>query len=243
VRAGVKFEVRQSSPGYEFKRLVRRNADEVFTLYESVSQRMPRGFIAKRTRETFSTVLGSENYSVGAFHQGELVGYQLWVPTQELEFDATRYPRLAQIAGCGRTLFGRGIIIAPGHQRAGLGGRLAAHAAELARAAGYSYQIGQVHVLNIRSLRYVLRFGKTLIGVSKDEFGLNYVSCYFLGRTKLIPNGDESLVRNVDLAAAMLERARIVGINQAGGTERFLYGDAIESRNEEARIGLLQRSV
>ena len=81
----------------------------------------------------------------------------------------------------------------------------------------------------MRSLRYALRFGKTLIGLSKDEFGFNYVSCYFLGRTKLIPNGDESIVTNVELAADKLERARIVGINRARGTEYFIYGVAIES--------------
>jgi GNAT superfamily N-acetyltransferase len=219
----------ESAPGYDFKKLEKDNADEVFILYAAVSQVAPRGFIANRTRETFNDILDSDNYSVGAFQQGQLVGYQLWVTAQDLAFEAVRYPRLAQIASCGLTLFGRGTIIAPGHQAKGLGGRLAAHTAELATAAGYSYQIGQVHVRNIRSLRYALRFGKTLIGLSTDEFGLNYVSCYFLGRTQLVPNGDQSIVTNVELAAVMLERARIIGISQTGAIERFAYGDSHEN--------------
>jgi GNAT superfamily N-acetyltransferase len=230
--------VKKSPLTLEFKKLGEGNTDEVFALYKLVSQLTPRGFIAHRTRETFNAILSSKNYSVGAFYRDALVGYQLWVTARNLEFDAVRYPRLAQIANGNWTLFGRGTVVAPGHQGTGLGAHLAARTAELARVAGcYSYQLGQVHVFNTRSLRYALNFGKTLVGISHDEFGPNYVSCYFLGRSELVPNGDESLVIDVERAASKLEHARIVGISQAG--ERFIYGDAveygeaIESRSDE----------
>jgi hypothetical protein len=160
------------------------------------------------------------------------VGYTIWVTTPELEFDAVRYPRVAQIASCGRALFNRGTVIGVSHQGAGLAARLAAHTAESGRAAGYRYQIGTVNVLNMPSLRYIFRFGKTLIGMSTGGTGLNYVSCYFLGRTELIAKGDDCLATNVELAALILQRERIVAMREAAGIERFVYGDAVECEDK-----------
>lgn len=220
VRAGVP---REPAAGFDIRRLSERDLDRVTDLYASVFSRTIVGFLARRGRPDFERVLGSPNVSVGAFRDGELIGYQLHNQVCELRFDESRFRDAATIVHAPRVLFGKGTVIAVEHQGSGVAAMISAMVADLSRSEGYRYRIGQVHVGNIHSLKYVLSTGRFLIGVSTDEFGLNFISCGFFGRSLVADPAGSCALGDVDTAAIMLERSHAIALEGEGRHARLVF--------------------
>jgi hypothetical protein len=217
----------------EIRRLTEHDLDQIVALYASVFSRIPLGFLARRDSRDFARVFGSANVSVGAFDPaGALVGYQLHNEVPELHFDEPRFRNAAAIVRGPRVLFGKGTVIAIEHQGGGVAPKISAMVANLSAKEGYRYRIGQVHVGNINSLKYVLSGGRTVIGLSTDEFGLNFISCGFFGRSVLSPSTLTRPVEDIEAVATMLESFHAVGLDDRGGRPMLAFAKVLHADGE-----------
>jgi hypothetical protein len=212
----------------QLRRLTAQDVDLIFSLYLRVFDQTPLGFLARRTRADFTRIFDRENFAGGVFLGDELVGYQIYNTQRELRFDERRYGKAAAIVASGHVLFGKGTVIAPEHQSEGLAPRISGFTSDLGRAAGYRYRIGHAFVENINSIKYQLGSGRTIAGVSADEFGANFITCGYLGTTVI---GSETAVRPVgdfEEIATMLETVRIVALRSAANGSAFVFGEVRE---------------
>ncbi len=206
-----------STSDVEIRRLTDRDLDQIEALYASVFRRTAHGFLARRERSDFARVFQSPNVSVGAFEAGALVGYQLHNEIPELRFDEGRFRNTAAIVHSRRVLFGKGTVIALDHQGSGIAPRISSMVADLAANEGFRFRMGQVHIANLSSIKYVLAGGRTFVGLSTDEFGLNFISCGFFGRSLVSARTASCPVDDVEAAATALERYHAVSLDGVTG--------------------------
>jgi hypothetical protein len=214
---------------YRVRRLTAADIDRIVVLYASVFERTPIGFLARRTKADFERIFGKENFAGGVFADEQLVGYQIYNTERELRFDERRYRKAADIIGSAKVLFGKGTVIGLAHQSEGLAKRVSAFTSDLGRAAGYRYRIGHAFVTNINSIKYQLATGRTIVGLSTDEFGTNFITCGYLGRTTIDRETGVCPADDLDRIASMLEEARIVALKQDAGGWSFVFGEVTET--------------
>lgn len=214
---------------FELRRLTGDDVDAIVHLYEAVFRVTRPGFLARRDRKDFEQAFQAENVAAGFFIDERLIGYQIHNTVAELRFDEAKFKQAAAIVGSGRVLFGKGTVIAVEHEGSGLATRISAFVADLARSQGFRYRIGQVHVDNIKSIKYVLSGGRTIIGISTDEFGLNFISCgYFGPRSVISESGSSCDLRDIDRVASLLERERMVSMRSREGRTYAVFASVEE---------------
>ena len=211
------------------RRLTAHDLDEVVALFEQAFPLFPVGHLARRSRDDLARILRSENVSAGIFSGDMLVGYQLWNLAADLAYDARRYSKVADIAAGERVLFNKGTVIAPAWQSRGLARRLERYTFELARDEGYLHRFGQILISNTAAVRLYLAVGRSLVGLSTDEFGLNFISHTGLGGPVRRVARGECAIDDVGQIGKVLEHFDIFSSRGRDAAVVLVYG-------EEAKI-------
>lgn len=165
-------EMQQSSP--EYRRLGATDTDAVAALLQETSAAATRGFLDPRSDGELEAILGdARNINFGGFAGGTLIGYTLCKvgPLAALPISQSL------IAGRPDIPVGHvcGTAVAPAHQGGGIGKQLLALRNETLVAEGVDHCFGVTVVTNLRSMRAYFANGSLLVGLERDEFGLNFV--------------------------------------------------------------------
>jgi hypothetical protein len=171
-------------------------------------------------------VLESENVSAGVFSGDRLVGYQLWDRNADIDYDTQRFAKVTDVIASGRTLFNKGTVITPEWQKRGLARLLEQSTNKLARGEGYRYRLGQIFVSNKAAIRLFLAIDRSLIGLSTDEFGLNFVSCTYLESSLRYRRRGVCQIDEIDQIGGVLERFEIFESVGRGLAVDLIFGDA-----------------
>jgi GNAT superfamily N-acetyltransferase len=203
--------------------------DAVDALYGEVFPSTPLGHLSRYDRAEHREILAGSGVCAGVFQGQALVAYQLWDAEPNVDFERSRFPALSKLLDEGGALFNKNTVVASEHQKRGLARRLEEYTLEQAHNVGWRRRFAQIFHDNYQAVRLFLTVDRSIVGLSTDEFGLNFVTATLLaGEEHRIEKGT-CRVRDLVHLGSVLANERCFAARGRGADMLLVHGEVRET--------------